>query len=398
MRRVRAGDIREPTHLRFDVGFARPALRSERALAGRRYPPFGRELDDDEGGQVEIQARETGARQDDGIDAEPLRALNVALELGGHKTDTFTSADLVVLSPGVPSEQPAVQAARARGIPIVGEIELASRWLEGRVIAITGTKGKSTTTALTGQMLQSAGFHVTVGGNIGQPLSSQVDGATPETLHVVETSSFQLEQIDTFRPWIAVMLNFSPDHLDRHGNLEAYGRAKARIFENQREADWAVVNADDAASIELARSGRATRKDFSRHRDLERGVVVESGWIVERQSAGTERLVPLDAVHLLGPHLIDDVMAAAAVSRIAGAAPDAMTAAVDAFHGLEHAMELVAEMDGVRFVNDSKATNVVSVLRSLESFERSDNGSHEENASKQESRASVLIQSKPNML
>jgi UDP-N-acetylmuramoylalanine--D-glutamate ligase len=302
--------------------------------------------------------------------AEPLRALNVALELGGHKTDTFTSADLVVLSPGVPPEQPAVQAARARGIPIVGEIELASRWLEGRVIAITGTKGKSTTTALTGQMLQSAGFHVTVGGNIGQPLSSQVDGSTPQTLHVVETSSFQLEQIDTFRPWIAVMLNFSPDHLDRHASVEAYGRAKARIFENQREADWAVVNADDAASIELARSGRATRKDFSRHRDLERGVVVESGWIVERGSAGTERLVPLDAVHLLGPHLIDDVMAAAAVSRIAGAAPDAMTAAVDAFGGLEHAMELVAEMDGVRFVNDSKATNVMSVLRSLESFDR----------------------------
>jgi UDP-N-acetylmuramoylalanine--D-glutamate ligase len=219
-------------------------------------------------------------------------------------------------------------------------------------------------------MLQSAGFHVTVGGNIGQPLSSQVDGSTPQTLHVVETSSFQLEQIDTFRPWIAVMLNFSPDHLDRHASVEAYGRAKARIFENQREADWAVVNADDAASIELARSGRATRKDFSRHRDLERGVVVESGWIVERGSAGTERLVPLDAVHLLGPHLIDDVMAAAAVSRIAGAAPDAMTAAVDAFGGLEHAMELVAEMDGVRFVNDSKATNVMSVLRSLASFDR----------------------------
>jgi len=303
-------------------------------------------------------------------DAEPLRALNVTLEVGGHKPDTFISADLVVLSPGVPPEQPAVQAARAHGVPIVGEIELASRWLEGRVIAITGTKGKSTTTALTGQMLQTAGFHVTVGGNIGQPLSSQVDESTPETLHVVETSSFQLEQIDTFRPWIAVLLNFSPDHLDRHATVEAYGRAKARIFENQREADWAVVNADDAASIELARSGRATRKDFSRHHVLERGVVVERGWIVERHLGDTERLVPLDVVHLLGPHLIDDVMAAAAVSRIAGAAPEAMTAAVDAFGGLEHAMEIVADVAGVRFVNDSKATNVVSVLRSLESFER----------------------------
>jgi UDP-N-acetylmuramoylalanine--D-glutamate ligase len=303
-------------------------------------------------------------------DAETLHAQHVALELGGHKTETFTSADLVVLSPGVPPDQPAVQSARARGVPIVGEIELASWWLEGRVIAITGTKGKSTTTALTGRMLATAGFHVTVGGNIGLPLSAQVDESTPETLHVVETSSFQLEQIDTFRPWIAVMLNFSPDHLDRHASLAAYGGAKARIFENQLEDDWAVVNADDGASLELARGGRAMRKDFSRHGALDRGVVVEQGWIAERHDAGTTRLVPLDAVHLLGPHLVDDVMAAAAVSGIAGVAPDAMTAAVDGFSGLEHAMELVAEKDGVRFVNDSKATNVVSVLRSLESFER----------------------------
>ena len=302
-------------------------------------------------------------------DAEPLRAQNVTLELGGHKPKTFTSADLIVMSPGVSPEQPAVQAARARGVPIVGEIELASWWLEGRVIAVTGTKGKSTTTALTGRMLQSAGFHVTVGGNIGQPLSAQVDESTPETLHVVETSSFQLEQIRTFRPWIAVMLNFSPDHLDRHGSVTAYGRAKARIFENQRDADWAVLNADDAATLELARGARATRKHFARRQALEQGVVIEDGWIVERGPAGTERLVPLDAVHLLGPHLVDDVMAAAAVSGIAGVSPDAMTGAVDAFGGLEHAMELVAEKDGVRFVNDSKATNVVSALRSLESFE-----------------------------
>jgi UDP-N-acetylmuramoylalanine--D-glutamate ligase len=166
------------------------------------------------------------------------------------------------------------------------------------------------------------------------------------------------------------MLNFSPDHLDRHTTVAAYGRAKARIFENQLDDDWAVVNADDDASLELARGGRATRKDFSRRRALDRGVVVEHDWIVERHEAETTRLVPLDAVHLLGPHLVDDVMAAAAVSGIAGVAPDAMTAAVDGFSGLEHAMELVAERDGVRFVNDSKATNVVSVLRSLESFER----------------------------
>jgi UDP-N-acetylmuramoylalanine--D-glutamate ligase len=168
--------------------------------------------------------------------AEPLRGLGVQLELGGHKTETFTDVDLVVLSPGVPPEQAVVRAARARGIPVVGELELASRWLQGRVIAITGTKGKSTTTALTGRMLEAAGFKVAVGGNIGAPLSAQVSASTPDTLHVVETSSFQLEQIESFHPWIAVMLNFSADHLDRHPSLEAYSEAKARIFENQREA------------------------------------------------------------------------------------------------------------------------------------------------------------------
>jgi len=301
---------------------------------------------------------------------EPLRALGVNLELGGHRTETFTGADLVVLSPGVPPDQDAVQAARARGIPVIAEIELASRWLQGRVIAITGTKGKSTTTALTGRMLEAAGFKVTVGGNIGAPLSAQVGLSTPETLHVVETSSFQLEQIDAFHPWIAVMLNFSPDHLDRHPDLAAYAAAKGRIFENQEAGDWAVVNADDPAVLELARRGRAARRLFARHASIPEGTVVEGGWIVERRANADRRLVPLEAIHLLGPHLVGDVMAAATVGAIAGAGPAAMTAAVDGFRGLEHAMELVADSGGVRFVNDSKATNVESALRSIESFER----------------------------
>ena len=240
------------------------------------------------------------------------------------------------------------------------------------MIAITGTKGKSTTTALTGRMLEAAGFKVTVGGNIGSPLSAQVAESTPDTLHVVEASSFQLETIDTFHPWIAVMLNFSPDHLDRHPTVEAYGGAKARIFENQNADDWAVVNADDPAVLELARRGRASTRllRLARERST-KASSTEDGWIVERaRRASVERLVPLDAVHLLGPHLVNDVMAAATVGAIAGAAPAAMTAAVDAFRGLEHAMELVAEMGGVRFVNDSKATNVESARRSIESFDR----------------------------
>ena len=302
-------------------------------------------------------------------DARPLTELGVTLELGGHAAPTFAGADLVVVSPGVPPEQPAIAAARDRGVPVIGEVELASRWLLGRIVAITGTKGKSTTTALTGRILETAGFAVTVGGNIGAPLSAQVDQSTPETIHVVETSSFQLEQIETFHPWIAVMLNFSPDHLDRHPTVEAYAAAKARIFENQTASDWAVVNADDPLVLEMARQGRAKQRQFARDTRIDHGTVLADGWLVDQQPGGSERLVPLDAIHLLGPHLVYDVMAAATVGAIAGARPAAMTAAVEAFQGLEHAMELVDEIGGVRFVNDSKATNVESALRSIQSFE-----------------------------
>src|SRR6478672_7873151 len=221
--------------------------------------------------------------------AEALTRFGVALELGGHRLSTFTGADLVVLSPGVPPEQPAVVAAREAGVPVIAEIELASRWLQGRVIAITGTKGKSTTTALTGRILETAGFRVAVGGNIGAPLSAQVSESTPDTLHVVETSSFQLEQIDTFHPWIAVMLNLSPDHLDRHPDFESYAAAKARIFENQNAADFAVINADDPAVLELARRGRATARPFSLAGAIDCGTVVEDGWIVDRQRDRAER-------------------------------------------------------------------------------------------------------------
>ena len=172
------------------------------------------------------------------------------------------------------------------------------------------------------------------------------------------------------------MLNFSPDHLDRHPSVEAYAAAKARIFENQNATDWAVVNADDPGVLAMARRGRAQLRLFSPQTPLEEGTVVEQGWIVDRRRDRAERLVPLSAIHLLGPHLVNDVMAAATVGALAGAAPAAMTAAVDAFRGLEHAMELVADVGGVRFVNDSKATNVESALRSIESFEQRPGADH----------------------
>jgi len=302
-------------------------------------------------------------------EAEPLRESGVTLVLGGGGDDAIAAAELIVLSPGVPPTQKAIARARAEGVPVIGEIELASRWLAGRVVAITGTKGKSTTTVLTGRMLEAAGFKVTVGGNIGAPLSAQVAASTADTLHIVETSSFQLETIETFHPWVAVVLNLSPDHLDRHEDFEHYAAAKARIFENQGPGDWAVINADDPGVLQLAKKARATKRLLARDKNIPEGTTIEGDWIVERRRRGSAPLVPLDAIHLLGSHFAYDVMAAATVGALAGATPTAMTRAVESFHGLEHAMELVRDLNGIRFVNDSKATNVESALRSIESFE-----------------------------
>jgi UDP-N-acetylmuramoylalanine--D-glutamate ligase len=302
-------------------------------------------------------------------DEAGLRSAGIELELGGHRRETFTTADLIVLSPGVPGNLPELEAARQASVPVMGELELASRWLRGRVVAITGTKGKSTTTTLTGRMLEAGGHHVLVGGNIGRALSAQVDQSRTDTIHVVETSSFQLESTETFHPWIAVLLNFSPDHLDRHASVEEYAQAKARIFANQSADDWAVINADDPAVAALAADARATRLFFSMRSVLAEGVVVAGDAIVRRTPSGDERLVPLSSIRLLGPHLVADVLAASAVASLAGVDPAAMTRAVEGFTGLEHALEPVVEVAGVRFVNDSKATNIEAARRAIESFD-----------------------------
>jgi UDP-N-acetylmuramoylalanine--D-glutamate ligase len=300
--------------------------------------------------------------------ADDLRARGVAIELGPHRDALFADADLVVLSPGVPPAQPAFAAARRRGVPIIGEIELASRWLTGRIVAITGTKGKSTTTTLTARMLQAGGVRVTAGGNLGTALSAQVSESTPDSVHVVEVSSFQLETTDQFHPWIAVLVNLSPDHLDRHASFDEYAAAKARIFANQTTADWAVINADDPASLELARTARARRFDFALDAPIADGVTVDAGEIVERRRGAAARpLLPVSAVRLPGRHLLSDVLAASAVACLAGVPTAAMHRAVETFEGLEHALQRVAEIDGIRFIDDSKATNVVSARRAIES-------------------------------
>jgi UDP-N-acetylmuramoylalanine--D-glutamate ligase len=301
-------------------------------------------------------------------DAARLAGAGIELELGGHRDETLARAELIVASPGVPLDQPVFAEARRRGVEIIGELELASRWVSGQVIAITGTKGKSTTTILVGRMLSAAGRTAVVGGNIGVPLSAQVDASTAATVHVVEASSFQLETTTTFRPWIALWLNFADDHLDRHPDIDSYAAAKARVFANQQPSDWAVVNADDPTVVAQSRGTRAQRVAFSPSGRVEDGFCIEDGRIVRRTHGDVEPLVPVSAVELTGRHLLGNVVAATAVASIAGVAPMAMVEGLRGFRGLEHVMEPAGEIAGVRFVNDSKATNVEAARRSIESF------------------------------
>ena len=333
------------------VGAARSGTAAAQLLASR-------------GAQVTL----TDIRQT--VDVELPRQSAIRLELGAHRRETFNAADLVVVSPGVPVDQPILDGVRQRGIPVIGELELASRWIPGRIIAITGTKGKSTTTALIGRMLAADGHHVLVGGNIGVPLSSQVDQSTSNTLHVVEASSFQLETITTFRPWIAVWLNVADDHLDRHPTVDAYVSAKARLFANQTAEDWALVNADDPVVAQRTATVPARRVEFALSGRITSGVLIDGDWIVKRTDTATERLVPVAAVELRGRHMLNNVLAAAGAASLAGGTPEAMTRALRGFHGLEHVMEPVGDLKGVGFVNDSKATNVEAARRSIESFDR----------------------------
>jgi UDP-N-acetylmuramoylalanine--D-glutamate ligase len=301
-------------------------------------------------------------------DDAPLSTAGVQVVLGPHPAPLLASADLIVLSPGVPASVPAVQAARSAGAPVIGEIELASRWLAGRIIAITGTKGKSTTTTLTSRMLVEAGFTATAGGNLGTPLSTQVATSTPSTIHVVEVSSFQLETTETFHPWIAVLLNLSPDHLDRHASFDEYAAAKARIFRNQTSSDWAVLNADEPSLAALWGKSAAQRFDFALDTPLTNGITLESSMVVRRFEGQMTMLFSSTTVRLPGRHLLSDVLAATAASTLAGASADALRRAVAGFEGLEHTLERVRTVGGVLFVNDSKATNVAAAGRSIESL------------------------------
>jgi UDP-N-acetylmuramoylalanine--D-glutamate ligase len=356
------------------VGLARSGIAAARFLAGR-------------GARVVATDRKPA----DGLPEEALSLARqgVVIEVGGHTAAAFAGASMVVVSPGVPWDMPELAAARLAGVPVMAELELAYRNLVGSVAAVTGTKGKSTTTAALGAMLRAAGLDVRVGGNIGEPLIGQVEGAKADTIFAVEASSFQLEGIDTFRPKVAVFLNLSADHLDRHASFEDYARAKGRIFRNQTSDDWAVVNADDEGVLSLARGSRARQVLFSPGDSAaplpvgdrgphppplsqrERGDVAhfDNGRAVLRRNGSTETLFDRARVQLPGPHLAGDLLAAAVAARLMGASTEAIARAAHGFRGVEHVLELVGEVNGVRFFNDSKATNIDAARKSLLAFE-----------------------------
>ena len=299
--------------------------------------------------------------------AAKLRAAGVSLELGGHRPETFVRQDLIVPSPGVPPTLPPLAAARAIGVPVWSEIELAWRFLRGRLICITGSNGKTTTTALIGHILETAGLPVQVAGNIGTPLISRVDLSSDAGFTVVEASSFQLESISAFRPDIAVLLNVTLDHLDRHGSIEAYGKAKARMFENQTAEDAAIINAEDAVAPQYAPSGPRVLW-FSRLKRVASGCYLRDHEIVFRCDGVESVLLERGVIGLRGSHNIENVLAAAAAAKLAGVEPAAISEGVRTFAGVEHRIEYVATISGVDYFNDSKATNVDATLKALDAF------------------------------
>jgi UDP-N-acetylmuramoylalanine--D-glutamate ligase len=292
----------------------------------------------------------------------------IVVETGAHGERTFQEQDLIVVSPGVPVDAAPLVQARARGEAVIGEVELAAQYLPGAIVAVTGSNGKTTTTTLIGEIVAASGFATTVGGNIGTPAISLVEKAGKETIVVLEVSSFQLETIETFRPKIAIVLNVTPDHLDRHHTFAAYVDAKARIFENQQKSDFAVLNADDSTCVEMAGRTRAQVVWFSRRKEVKQGAWVSKGRILFQDSTGKREIMLVSEIPLKGAHNVENVLAAVSAGALLGGDPEKIGAAVRSFKAVEHRLEYVATVRGVEYYNDSKATNVDATIKALESF------------------------------
>ncbi len=276
---------------------------------------------------------------------------------------------MIVPSPGVPWNLPQLEAARNSGVQVMGELEIAAGLLRGRVIGVTGANGKTTTTALIGHILETAGKRVQIGGNIGRPVLAMVDDSTPDTWNVLELSSFQLEAMNSFRSHIGVVLNIKPDHLDRHGTFEAYAAAKARIMRAQKSGDQLVLNADDALCRSFADASRAEVVWFSRTSSGGAGqgifgAAAQDDWLLWNGGRVTETALPIR-----GAHNLENALAAVAATSLAGISAGEIGRAIESFHPVEHRLEFVRNVAGVDYYNDSKATNVDATLKAVEAFD-----------------------------
>ena len=323
------------------------------------------------GAQVTITDR--AAKADLGGFVDQALALDIDLELGGHQEATIQSADLVVVSPGVPHTLPVFQAARNRGIELIGEMELASRFIRKPIVAVTGTNGKTTVTELVGRMLAESGKKVFVGGNIGNPLVEIAGKDAGLDVIVAEVSSFQLDTMATFHAHVAVLLNITPDHLDRYTDFEAYGRSKSRVFENQGVSDFAIYPVDDPRVRKYCQGIAGGRLPFYSRSAHEgpptSGAVITSSQIVVTIPDKVEGIIDLGRTGLAGPHNMENIAAAGLAALAAGGTLEGVQSALDAFQALPHRIETVRTLRRIRFVNDSKATNVDAVIRALECFD-----------------------------
>ena len=294
---------------------------------------------------------------------------DAVFELGGHREKTFLETDLIVVSPGVPLTISPIQAALKKGIEVISELELASRFLKGRTVAITGSNGKTTTTTLAGEVFRDAGFHTQVGGNIGTPLTALVPTSTAETINVVEVSSFQLEAIPTFRADIGIVLNVTPDHLDRYPSFEEYATFKRALFKNQTSGDWAVLNADDAVAARFAEKLPGRLWWFSRRVRVEEGCFYADREIFAAHDGLRSPVISRERIPLLGDHNVENCLAVVSAAAILGLDFRGVARTISEFAGVEHRLEFVADVNGVKFYNDSKATNVDATFKALEAFE-----------------------------
>ena len=303
-----------------------------------------------------------------GDQLDSLRNTACVFRLGEDSVKLLDEADILMISPGVPIDAPVVKVAKEKGIPVVGELELASSLLSGDMLAISGTNGKTTTTTLLGKIFENAGRITHVAGNIGYPLSNVAISAKREDVTVVEVSSFQLESVKTFHPHVAALLNITEDHLNRHGTMAQYIRMKQRIFENQTADDFAVLNYDDPVLNKMAEKLKSQVAFFSRTQQLENGAFVKDGKIVWQWNGETRPICDADSILIPGPHNLENALAAAAMACAMNVPAPIIRHTLQTFTGVEHRIEKVRVFEGVTYINDSKGTNVDSTIKAVQSM------------------------------